>query len=353
MAGGAALRIVVAGGGAIGSSVALALVRAGARVTLADPAPLGANASGVAAGMLAPVFETLLDAAAPPLTLMRAGLAMWPDLAASIGLSLDRTGAMAVGGAGQLEAWQDRLLDLGLQTIRLSPDAARARCPALAPDLGGLLTSEDVRLEAADALAALRAAFEAAGGRLARHALAGFEPGAAHLADGAVIAAEAVVLATGASTSLAHLAPALRRLTPIKGHILRAAGLAMSGPVLRLTGGYVCPSPAGALIGASMEVGRADDAIDPAAVDALRQIAARAIPALADTAVTAATGVRAAAPDGLPMVGPAGAPGVWLAAGARRDGWLLAPLIADVLRAAIVGDAPHPWAASLDPGRFD
>ena len=51
--------IVVAGAGAIGRAVALALVRAGHRVTVVDP--LGANASGVAAGMLAPAFEALFD----------------------------------------------------------------------------------------------------------------------------------------------------------------------------------------------------------------------------------------------------------------------------------------------------
>src|ERR1700748_1700320 len=57
------LRVVVAGAGAIGSVCALVLARRGAKVTLADPAPVGDNASGVAAGMLAPVFEALLDEA--------------------------------------------------------------------------------------------------------------------------------------------------------------------------------------------------------------------------------------------------------------------------------------------------
>ena len=38
------LKVLVAGGGAVGWTVALALARAGARVTLADPAPMGDNA---------------------------------------------------------------------------------------------------------------------------------------------------------------------------------------------------------------------------------------------------------------------------------------------------------------------
>jgi len=53
--------VTVAGAGALGLCIALELARRGAGVTLCDPAPVGDNASGVAAGMLAPVFETVLD----------------------------------------------------------------------------------------------------------------------------------------------------------------------------------------------------------------------------------------------------------------------------------------------------
>ena len=46
-------KITVAGAGALGLTTALALADAGAQVTVFDPAGLGDNASGVAAGMLA------------------------------------------------------------------------------------------------------------------------------------------------------------------------------------------------------------------------------------------------------------------------------------------------------------
>ena len=55
------LRVIVAGSGAVGQVAALKLLDEGAEVRLFDPAPLGANASGVAAGMLAPAFEAVLD----------------------------------------------------------------------------------------------------------------------------------------------------------------------------------------------------------------------------------------------------------------------------------------------------
>src|SRR4051812_23116727 len=89
--------VVVAGGGAVGSAVALAVRRAGAEVLLADPAPLGDNASGVAAGMLAPAFEAALDpVSAGHFPLYRAARDLWPAFAASLeseGL-VDRCGAL-------------------------------------------------------------------------------------------------------------------------------------------------------------------------------------------------------------------------------------------------------------------
>ena len=68
--------------------------------------------------------------------------------------------------------------------------------------------------------------------------------------------------------------------------------------------------------------------------------------------VTISTGVRAATSDGLPMVGASAAPGVVLAVGARRNGWLLAPLVAQLVAACVTGRDPGPYAAALDPARF-
>jgi glycine oxidase len=41
-----------------------------------------------------------------------------------------------------------------------------------------------------------------------------------------------------------------------------------------------------------------------------------------------------------------------LAVGARRNGWLLAPLVADLVAAYLKGDNPGPDAAPLDARRF-
>ncbi len=346
------LRVLVAGGGAVGSVTALALARAGARVTVADPAAPDDNASGIAAGMLAPAFETLFDLASPPLELLRRARDLWTDLATFVDLDLSRVGAMAVGTPAQAEAWADTLAGLGVEALRLSPAQARERSPWLAAGLSAAWTGEDWRLEPTDALAALRAAGERLGVRRVRAAVTAFDAGTAVLDDGERHPADALVVATGASSSLVGVAPELAALTPIKGHILAVSGPPLAGPVVRLEAAYICPSRGGALIGSTMESGRADTGIDPAQVERLRDLAAAAAPIFAAASLTPRAGVRAATPDGLPMVGPARAPGVWLALGARRNGWLLAPLIATALVDGLAGRAPGPWARAFDPARF-
>jgi glycine oxidase len=346
------LRVLVAGGGAVGAAVALGLARAGAKVTLADPAPLGGNASGVAAGMLAPAFEALFDDASPKIGLMRAARDLWPALAASVGLNLKRDGAMAVGTAAEVEAWTHDLAGLGVEAWNLSPGRARERSPWLTAGLGAAWTSEDWRLEPTTALAALRATGEGLGVQWTAASVQGFEQGLATLSDGTRLESDVLVIATGASPSLLGAAPELAALTPIKGHILCAPALALEGPVVRVKDIYVCPAAGGALIGSTMEVGRVDTDIDPTFVARLREHAAAAASVFATTPLMARAGVRAATPDSLPLVGRGREPGVWLAVGARRNGWLLAPLIAQAIVEGVLDQRTPAWARDFDPARF-
>src|SRR3569833_2923848 len=94
------LRVVVAGAGAIGSVTALVLARRGAHVTLADPAEVGDNASGVAAGMLAPVCEALLDPVSHDhLPLLRQAREAWDLVLPDLAVSIDRSGAVIEAAA--------------------------------------------------------------------------------------------------------------------------------------------------------------------------------------------------------------------------------------------------------------
>ena len=62
--------------------------------------------------------------------------------------------------------------------------------------------------------------------------------------------------------------------------------------------------------------------------------------------------MRAATPDGLPMIGRTEDPHVFLAVGARRNGWLLAPLAAQIITACLTEGEVGPYGPLLDPMRF-
>jgi glycine oxidase len=330
--------ILVAGAGALGSSIALALAQGGAEVVLADPATPGDNASGVAAGMLAPAFESALDpVSADHFELLRAARDRWPALVARLGgrdVGLARCGAV----------WEDAATADALEAALTSRGAGTARRAGL------LFTPEDWRLDPQAALAAIQDAAVEAGALRLQVGVVGFEPGRALLSDGRKIDADTLVLATGAGPS--RLAPELRQLSPITGQILRfkTGGNGARSPARRFAGGYRVDTADGVLVGATMEPGRIGD---PAAVDLLKAKARTHFPELGELEPVVRSGVRAATPDGLPLVGPSSRPDILLAVGARRNGWLLAPLVAGMAAAYLAGADPGGYARAFDPRRFD
>src|SRR5688572_15795531 len=97
-------KVRIAGAGALGLCSALALAEAGCRVEVYDPAADADNASGVAAGMLAPAFESVLDpVSAAHFEIYSQGRDLWPAFAARAGVELDRRGALWVGDAARAE----------------------------------------------------------------------------------------------------------------------------------------------------------------------------------------------------------------------------------------------------------
>jgi len=332
--------VIVAGAGALGLATALALADAGCAVTVCDPAD-APQASSVAAGMLAPVFEAVLDEGEAHFDLLIAARNLWPGLEARAGVALDRSGAMAVGEAGWLAGVAQGLARLGVRPTELSRTTIEGLAPGLAPVFGhALLVREDWRLEPRPALAALRRAAEAAGVRFRREAATGM--------DGA----DVLVIATGADRRLAEVAPELAVLTPIRGQILRYANARGPGVSVRTDGAYAASASDGLAVGATMEPGVAEAKVDPATLGPLVAAAGRLYPQLAEATFAASAGVRAATADGLPMVGPSSTPRVILAVGARRNGWLLAPLIGEIVAACVTGRDPGPHAPRLGPQRF-
>jgi glycine oxidase len=326
----------------LGLSCAIALADEGFAVTVCDPGPPLGGASAVAGGMLAPVFEAALDpAASAHFDLLMAARDLWPGLEARSGVALDRTGALAAGRSAWLAEVSAAVTRLGLHVPEIPRRAAEALAPGLAPDLDGvLLNREDWRLDARAALLALRRAADAAG--------VVFRTAPVEARGDA----DLLVLAVGPAEGLAELAPELSALAPIKGHILHATAPGVGGATVRGEGVYVTPADGALAVGATMEAGVGDPAPDPAQAAPLRARGAALFPALAGAPFELQAGVRAASPDGLPLVGFGAEPGVLLAAGARRNGWLIAPLVARTIAALAAGRDPGRYAAPMDPARF-
>src|SRR5438132_10066135 len=167
--------VVVLGGGIIGLAVALSARERGMSVTVLERDRVGAGASSVAAGMLAPVAEAEFgDAAALVLELGLRSAALWPGFAARV----QDAGGVEVGyrQAGTLMVARDedeaRELErqiafresLGLETVRLRASEAREREPALAPTVRlAMEAPNDYSVDPRAALRALRTACERAG----------------------------------------------------------------------------------------------------------------------------------------------------------------------------------------------
>lgn len=332
-------RVTIAGAGVLGLASALALADRGCPVTVLDPG--GPNASSVAAGMIAPAFEAVLDAhSRSHFDLLMSARDLWPALSERAGAPLDRSGALAVGCEAWLAGVQSAFAALGMSAAEVGGPEAQAMAPGLTSVVErALLTREDWKVDAPAALLALRRAAHAAG--------VVFRSGRC---EDPPSDADVLLVATGADTGLARIAPELTRLSPIKGHIVRV-NRPGSGAVVRGEGVYAAPG-ASIAFGATMEPGRSDPGVERDKAETLRAAGLELFPALASATWQAAVGVRGATPDGLPMVGPSATPGVLLAVGSRRNGWLLGPLVAQVVTAYATGRDPGPYAKRLAPGRF-
>jgi glycine oxidase len=116
---------------------------------------------------------------------------------------------------------------------------------------------------------------------------------------------------------------------------------------------YLVPRGDVVLVGATVEPGRDDAAVDAPALAGLRAFAAELSPALADAPQRGAwAGVRARASSGRPLIGR-DASGAILALGLHRNGVLLAPAVAEIVAGlALTGAAADPrWSGFAPPAR--
>lgn len=368
--------VVVVGAGVIGLSAAWRLAQAGVDVAVVDPAP-GSGASGVAAGMLAPVTEARLGED-DLWRLNRASWARWPAFADEVEAAAGRSvgfrddGTLVVALDADDRAFLDDLADrhraMGLVVEPLRGRDARALEPGLAPGIrAGLLAADERSVDPAALVVALRAAAEAAGVRMIEAEVAQVLMSATRAtgvrAGGGDLAAGTVVVAAGCrSATLAGVPDEARPpVRPVKGQILTLAQPPGAPLLTRVVRGivrgasvYLVPRDDGRLlVGATVEE-RGWDATPTAggAYELLRDALAL-VPGLDDaTLVAARAGLRPGSPDDLPMIGRTVVEGLVVATGHHRNGVLLTPITAEAVVAAVTGVAGPDEAAACDPRRF-
>jgi glycine oxidase len=391
--------VVIAGGGVIGTAIAWRATAAGLSTLVVDP-EAGDAASQVAAGMLAPVSESLFGEDAL-LRLNLLAVRRFPDFAAELeaatgrAVGVRREGTLAVAYDGDDHAALARLTDfrrsVGLDAQELDSRACRRLEPFLAPGVrGGVLFTGDWSVDNRRYVAALREAARAAGARFLRDRVAAVRIGADGTTAGVRLAGRggggdaggdagagvgqidsaAVVVAAGCwSAGIDGLPDALRdAVRPVKGQLLRLRHPAGMPPVLgrtiralvRGTDLYLVPRADGELVvGATSEERGHDVTVTAGAVHDLLHDATSVLP-VASELILAETcaGLRPGTPDNGPAVGPvgpagAGGPaGLLAATGHYRNGILLSGVTADAVVAWLTGQRPAPEWEPFGPQRF-
>ena len=363
--------VVVIGGGVIGLSVAWRLQQTGASVTLLERGQVGGQATGAAAGMLAPLAEA--KGAGPFVELGLSSLQRYPAFVDALreetGLDPELIGPgmlrvahtlSEVESLSQEFAWQRTA---GLPMEWLESAETRALEPALSPDiLAAVLSVRERNVEPRRLVRALAQACGRRGVRIMENtSVLGFTTGETRVTkvrtQAECISCGSIVVAGGAwSESIAGWLRVRLPVFPVRGQIL---ALSCLPPPMRHTlythAGYLVPKADGRVV-----VGATEDSAGfetrPTAQGLLRLLtfAVQLLPALANAPFESAwAGLRPASADGFPILGCLpGWENAHVAAGHFRNGILLAPITGEILAQEILGGAAFPLPAAFRADRF-
>jgi glycine/D-amino acid oxidase-like deaminating enzyme len=357
------MRVLICGGGVIGTSIAYFLSRRGAQPVVIERTGIACAASGKSGGFLA------LDwcDGGPLEPLARRSFALHASLADEL------------GGAG----WGYRRLDTyggsagGRSRADLGPRGHRL----------GWLANEvliDRRLGSADSTAqvhpgqftaAMMRAAEARGAELRTGRVTGIAGDGVGRAkgvevDGRIVEGDAVVIAMGPWSVLAAAWLPMPAVYGLKGHSLvfetgasvpaeavfleyqEARGGMLSPEIFPRADGstYVCAISSES----PLPVDPADVAPDPGAIDRLASLCAGLSPALGGAKVLASQACfRPVTQDGLPLIGPiAGLDGAYVATGHSVWGILNAPATGEAMAELICEGTTTVDLAPFDPARL-
>ncbi|HVJ07980.1 MAG TPA: glycine oxidase ThiO [Acidisarcina sp.] len=352
--------IVIAGGGIIGLSTALELVAEGLRVVVVERGRPMNEASWAAAGMLAshdpenpPILEALSELS------IRLYPAFLERVQALSGQSIPLRTRRALQGTRAGEHFA-----AGTPCL---VDAAQARdtVPGLNSEGRQFLLLDEDSLDPRDLCRALPRAVAAAGAELQEETTvlsvkASGQRVAVETTQGMIDAGHFLnccgAWSGGLPGATGDFAPDRLGIEPRKGQLVTVQ---MPDPdslrnVVRTPETYLVPRGDGRIvIGATLERAGFDKAVDSDVVQTLVDEACALWPPLtAARVVDTWVGLRPGSGDGLPLLGNCGEDRLWMATGHFRNGILLAPATARVMRQLLTGEPPEVPVQSFTPARF-
>ena len=344
----------------IGLSAALELAKSGRRVRVLEKGRAMAEASWAAAGMLA-----AHDPELPPalVELAELSIGLYPEYLRALErlsgqrIPLRTHTAIVAGGEGG-GAFH------GIQVGHpLSAVEAARKVHGLVTKRRSFLLLEEASLDPRDLCTALPAAARAAGVELVEDtevlAVRSEADSVEVTTQRGSLRAGAFVNCCGAwSGKVEHAgldrSPAAL-VEPWKGqmHTVRLPRPLQLSCVLRTPEVYLVPRGDGlVVVGATVERVGFDREVEPTALAWLRALSADLWPPIASAPVVDIwTGLRPGTRDGLPLIGGAGQPHCWVATGHFRNGILLAPATAVIVRQLLDGETPAVKLSSFLPGR--
>jgi glycine oxidase len=364
---------IFVGAGVIGLACAWRAAQGGARVRVLERDRPAAGATGVAAGMLAPVGEASWGEERL-LGLNLESLARWPEFAAELEAEAElETGFVQCGAlhvavdrdeAEELRRRYDLHRRLGLESEWLPGRECRRLEPGLATAVrGGAHVPGEASVDPRKVVAALLGVLDRRG--VAVHSRsevvsAGRTAGVwrVETADGGSCEGANLVLAAGGWSGRADWMPeGAVPVRPVKGEILTLRGPTADPVCERIVAGervYMVPRADGRLIvGATVEERGFDTTVTAGGVHELLREAYRLIPEIAELELAEATaGLRPGTPDNAPLIGPGEAEGMFVATGHFRNGVLQAPATADSIAALLAGGTPPIDLDPFSPQRF-
>jgi len=348
--------VLIVGGGVVGCSVAWSLAREGLDVRLLERGAIAGEASGAAAGMLAPIAEAEDDG--PLLRWGRRSLERFPSVAAELrersGIDPEhvQSGILRVAASeAEAQALRERvarMFDAHLEW--LGPEALRAEAPSLrAGLLGALWSPTEAHVRSPLLVRAYARAAEQRGARIEEGI-----PVTGLLREGARILgvqtalgqvhAGTVVLCTGSFSRVCESwlgSAVVLPIFPVRGQIVCLDS--PQPPLGTIAWGedvYLVPKRDGSVVvGATVERVGYDRRVTAGGIRGLLEAAEGLAPPLGRARFrTAWAGLRPGTPDHLPMLGPVpGAEGLLMAAGHYRNGVLLSPVTGELLRDGLLG----------------